>query len=260
MLEIGEDELCRVMERIAERDVPLCVQDAQTSELPSPFSAGDGVLAYYLLELEEPIGGAMLLLHTESAPRGFTLLCQSLGLRLIDAATALFETARARDALRSELARTSEQARRDSLTGLANRLAWDEATVGASIPGSPTSIVQIDCRGLKIANDTHGHDVGDRLLRRVAEIIAASVREHDLVARIGGDEFAVLLPDADEDVSADVTTRIHALLVDEPPIETVLPQVVIGAATTRDGNLAAAQKTADTRMREAKRLTPLRAA
>ena len=252
-------ELCRVMDAIGDRaDFPRCVQDALAAELPAPFSSADGVIAYYLLELPEPVSGVMLLIHTRAAPRGFTLLCQSLGLRLVDAAGALFETALARDNLRAELARSSQEARRDALTGVGNRLSWDEATASFGSPGKPASIVLLDCRGLKHANDTLGHDVGDRLLRRVARIVSASVREGDLVARIGGDEFAVLLTNADETVTAVITERILAAVGAEPPIESVSAAVAIGAATTRDGDLATAQKRADAHMRDAKRLSPLR--
>ena len=116
------------MEEIAERgNVPLCIQDAASNELPSPFSTADGLVSYYLLGFDEPVTAILLVAHTTAAPRGFTLLCQSLGLRLVEAAVPLLTTALSRDGLREDLERAAEQARRDTLTGLANRLAWDEA-------------------------------------------------------------------------------------------------------------------------------------
>ena len=72
------------------------------------------------------------------------------------------------------------------------------------------SIVQLDCRALKRVNDTHGHHAGDRLLQRTAEIITSAVRGNDLVARIGGDEFAILLRGADELVAAMIVDRIES--------------------------------------------------
>ena len=74
------------------------------------------------------------------------------------------------------------------------------------------------------------------------------MREPDLVARIGGDEFAILLVDADETIAAAVVERIEQAVAAEPPIETVQIAVAVGAATTRVGDIAAAQREADARM------------
>jgi diguanylate cyclase (GGDEF)-like protein len=258
-LPVVPGELCEVMDAIAARPgFPLCIQNARSNPLPAPFAPEDGVVAYYVVELTGPVSGLLLLAHREAASRGFTLLCQALALRLVDAAGVLFETALSYDTLRDELARSNREARSDALTGLANRFAWDEALSGFVCASDAASVVQIDCRGLKHANETHGHDVGDQLLRRVAELVASSVGEDDLVARIGGDEFAVLLRHADELRAAAVCERVLGALEREPPIaSSVSAAVVIGAATTRDGNLAGAQKQADTRMRDAKRLAAL---
>jgi diguanylate cyclase (GGDEF)-like protein len=91
---------------------------------------------------------------------------------------------------------TSDLARRDPLTGLSNRLAWEEAIEEFARAQTPIAVVLADVDGLKVANDTHGHDMGDRLLIAVGELLAAgtpSARGADAF-RIGGDEFAVLLP------------------------------------------------------------------
>ncbi len=92
----------------------------------------------------------------------------------------------------------SAQAREDSLTGLPNRRAFDEnlarlaAISGRS--GEPLSLLAIDVDRFKEINDTRGHVVGDQVLAAVAEALRRAGREGDLVARVGGDEFAVLLP------------------------------------------------------------------
>jgi diguanylate cyclase (GGDEF)-like protein len=186
------------MEDIAERgNVPNCIQDAAVNELPSPFSSADGLVSYYLLGFDEPVTAILLVAHTTAAPRGFTLLCQSLGLRLVEAAVPLLTTALSRDSLREDLERAADQARRDTLTGLANRLAWNEAVSRVAVDGRPVSVVQLDCCALKQTNDAFGHHTGDRLLRTISHIVTSSVREPDLVARIGGDEFAILLPETD---------------------------------------------------------------
>ena len=252
---IDRDDLLAPLQFIAERGTfPVCIQQAEIDDLPAPLSSADGVLAYYLLEVKQPQPGVLLLLHTTGGvARGFTLLCQSLGVRLVEAAEPLLAAALLRDTLNAELERAAADARRDPLTGLANRLAWNEALSSASARAdSPASIVQVDCRGLKQINDTDGHGVGDQVLCRVAAALTASVRDGDLVSRLGGDEFAILLSDADEDVTRSIVERIETTLDRDleggPEI-----RLAIGAATSRDGNLEGAQREADARMLEAKR-------
>ena len=252
---IDRDDLLAPLQFIAERGTfPVCIQQAEIDDLPAPLSSADGVLAYYLLEVKQPQPGVLLLLHTTGGvARGFTLLCQSLGVRLVEAAEPLLAAALLRDTLNAELERAAADARRDPLTGLANRLAWNEALSSASARAdSPASIVQVDCRGLKQINDTDGHGVGDQVLCRVAAALTASVRDGDLVSRLGGDEFAILLSNADEDVTRSIVERIETTLDRDleggPEI-----RLAIGAATSRDGNLEGAQREADARMLEAKR-------
>ncbi len=90
----------------------------------------------------------------------------------------------------------------DQLTGLWNRRAWEHfrETEEARCRryGHSACMMSIDLDGLKHANDTYGHEAGDELLRGAARALKGSVREQDVVARIGGDEFAVLLVECDE--------------------------------------------------------------
>jgi diguanylate cyclase (GGDEF)-like protein len=99
-------------------------------------------------------------------------------------------------ALGAAFADTSDLARRDVLTGLANRLAWEESIARCQDLDSPVGVVLADVDGLKVANDRYGHEMGDRLLVAVTDVIARAAGELDgaVVARIGGDEFALLLP------------------------------------------------------------------
>jgi diguanylate cyclase (GGDEF)-like protein len=109
-----------------------------------------------------------------------------------------------------------EQAVTDELTGLPNRRAWNRqlelALVRARRTNLPLSVVVLDVDGLKEINDTRGHAAGDRLLRAITGRWAAAVREADLLGRLGGDEFGVLLEGADEVEAEDVVERLGAAL------------------------------------------------
>jgi diguanylate cyclase (GGDEF)-like protein len=138
------------------------------------------------------------------------------------------------------------EARRDALTGLGNRLAWEEATAEAATPAS-VIVLDVDC--LKLANDSRGHAFGDEVLRRIAAVVRGSVREQDLVARVGGDEIAVLLANADEERCAEATARLRNAFAAAAPLEGFPLSVGLGWATTGPGlTLAEAQRLADARL------------
>jgi len=130
----------------------------------------------------------------------------------------ILHEAAAMDLERSEIHELYGQARRaallDGLTGLGNHRAFqDELTlrVGeARQAGSQLALLLFDVDGLKAINDKHGHAAGDRVLVAVGRIAAAIMRRSDRAFRIGGDEFAVLLPSSDLDVGLAVGRRILA--------------------------------------------------
>ena len=110
-----------------------------------------------------------------------------------------------------ELERTS---REDALTGVANRRRWDELTTEAVDRARRSrgdlAVVLCDIDHFKHVNDRHGHARGDAVLRSVAEHIVGGVRATDEVARIGGDEFAVLCPQTGLHDAADLAARLRS--------------------------------------------------
>lgn len=106
--------------------------------------------------------------------------------------------------------------RSDVLTGLGNRRAVDEA-IAAELnrcerSGRPASLLLIDLDRFKAINDRYGHGFGDEVLRRVGLAIRGCVRDIDTAARIGGDEFVVLLPETEVDTAVYVAIRVRAAI------------------------------------------------
>lgn len=97
----------------------------------------------------------------------------------------------------------------DKLTGLYNRRYFEEEICRLSQSRQlPISIIVGDVNGLKLTNDVFGHEAGDQLLIRTAQILGDSCRKEDLIARWGGDEFIIMLPGASEENAAKVCSRI----------------------------------------------------
>jgi two-component system, cell cycle response regulator len=113
-------------------------------------------------------------------------------------------------------AAVSQQARSDSLTGLPNRRALDERIDEeisiSSHSGRPFGVVMMDLDGFKTINDTYGHECGDDILRQIAKTLQASLRTSDFLARYGGDEMTLILPDTDLPQVAFVARKIQSQL------------------------------------------------
>lgn len=131
----------------------------------------------------------------------------------VGAATALFLARRAMCAQRAQLDELRGQARTDTLTGLSNRRTWEEELprelARARRTRRPVSIIVADLDGFKAVNDTHGHQAGDRLLKTTAAAFRGCLREVDVVARFGGDEFGFVLPDCPEREALNVAERLR---------------------------------------------------
>lgn len=98
---------------------------------------------------------------------------------------------------------------RDALTGLYNRRFFEEELKRLDTKRQlPISIIMADVNGLKIINDSYGHQKGDEVLKKTAEILKSSLRKEDILARQGGDEFAILLPNTDKNECNKILNRI----------------------------------------------------
>ncbi len=117
---------------------------------------------------------------------------------------------RAQGALREEALRMSELASTDRLTGLKNRREFDR--ILGTIPRQPFAVLAIDVDHLKRVNDQFGHEAGDTVLRTVATTLALMLRGWDVIARVGGDEFAAILLDVDPAEAATAAQRLRAAM------------------------------------------------
>ena len=144
---------------------------------------------------------------------------------------------RRRTAIQAQLTRLSCT---DPLTGLPNRRQFDEASVRAPASArrsrTPLSLLVVDADHFKRVNDRYGHAVGDAVLKGLARCLSASVhRPNDLVCRVGGEEFVLLLPDTDRGGALRIAEKVHAevstLAVASAGIEAGSVTVSIGLAT-----------------------------
>jgi len=177
------------------------------------------------------------------------------------------------DKLEKRLTEIQKIASRDSLTGLLNRDGFIERAkrififAGQAqtekerretlVERKELSVLFIDLDNLKPLNDTHGHGTGDAVLIEVGKALKAQIRQVDLASRLGGDEFMVLLYDADKDIGEKVVTKIHKKLEEPVTINGVEIKVEVscGVASTSEGfnNVEDIMKLADERMYEVKK-------
>ncbi len=132
---------------------------------------------------------------------------------------------------------SADRARRDVLTGLRNRLAWEEAVAHHGARPNPVGVVLADVDGLKATNDALGHDAGDRLLVAIAHVLlGVTPHEHGaMAARLGGDEFGILLPGALADRAEEVATRLRASLRGDPSPSGPSVSASVGWGLARSG-------------------------
>ncbi len=141
------------------------------------------------------------------------------------------------------------EAATDDLTGLPNRRAFDEQLARelrrAHRDGGEVALALLDLDRFKQLNDSSGHLAGDRALRVLADVIRNEVRGRDWPARVGGDEFAVLLPRADAEQATRVADRLRAAIEDEFADGPLALLASVGVATSGGRELSADQLLAE---------------
>jgi two-component system, cell cycle response regulator len=164
--------------------------------------------------------------------------------------------------LRSNYERSLTLALTDPLTGIYNRRFLD-AHLGSVLhqmheQGKPVSVVMIDIDHFKAVNDTYGHDAGDEVLRSTAQRILDNIRSFDMAARLGGEEFVVVMPDTPQEDAMAAAERLRARIAESPVAtlggRTIAITASLGvAASIRGDNSAVLLKRCDQALYGAKR-------
>jgi diguanylate cyclase len=142
--------------------------------------------------------------------------------------------------LREEVVLRRAESLTDALTGVANRRAFDQKLAALFKDEQAVGLLMIDIDHFKAINDTHGHVFGDQVLRLIGSVIGSNVRDGDLVARIGGEEFALVMAGAGESEALIVAEKIRKAIAARKIVKRGSGSVVakvsisVGIATRRE--------------------------
>lgn len=246
---------------VARRGETIVVPDVASHPLfTTSRPTGLGAIVSLPLKLGDRVVGVMNLTYRES--HDFTETELRLLRLLGDQAAIAIERARLHGLV-------SQEARTDALTGLPNRRALDERlsdeVLRATRYQHHFSLLMMDLDGFKLINDTHGHPTGDAVLQQVARNMLRAIRDTDFLARYGGDEFALLMPETDETSALLVANKLW--LAATTGFDLPLPELYngrfslsIGLATfpTKASDAASLLSAADRALYEVKRKRRLR--
>jgi diguanylate cyclase (GGDEF)-like protein len=222
-------------------DVPIAKKVAVSSYIGVPLVFGDGSLFGTLCGISP-------------TPQSEKLMDDLPMIELLASMLSALLVAEQRVAMETRSAATArDMASRDGMTGLLNRRGWDEAVeleeARCKRYASNVCVLSLDLDGLKKVNDIQGHEAGDVLLRKAADVIAKTIRDTDIAARVGGDEFAIMAIESDEAAANVLVTRLKAAMK-EASVEASIGYAARGIKT----NIALAWQLADEAMYAQKRL------
>lgn len=243
--------------RMVQGDGPRCAPD--TSKVPAyaeaPIAKKVSVSSYIGVPLCFGDGSLFgTLCGISPVPQSEKLIDELPMIELMASMLSALLVAEQRVMLETRSAATArDMASRDGMTGLLNRRGWDEAVETEESRckryASNVCVLSLDLDGLKKVNDIQGHEAGDLLLRRAADVIAKTVRDTDVAARVGGDEFAILAIESDETAARILVARLQSAMKDAS-VEASIGYAPRNAKT----NIALAWQQADEAMYAQKRL------
>ncbi len=223
------------------KEAPIGKQVDISSYIGIPISTADGNLF-----------GTLCAINPEPMPESMADENEFIELQA-NLLGALLEMELKSQNVQRELERVQAESERDELTGLYNRRGWEKLLAmeedRCSRYGSPSSIFMIDLDNLKTINDDEGHQQGDKSLANIAQLLLNVTRPFDVVARVGGDEFAILAVEANESLAEKLAFRINNELQENNVMASV-------GWATRDPRktLTIAYKNADEMMYKQKKL------
>jgi two-component system cell cycle response regulator len=192
---------------------------------------GDGLRLISELRSHPDTRHAVIVIQDEASEPGTVPLALDLGANVVLSGSfdaeeialrldRLLARKRETDALRASFDRRLDLAVRDPLTGLYNR-RYAEAYLAriskeAERTGKPFALMLLDLDRFKRVNDTHGHSTGDQVLRETARRLMANVREIDLVARHGGEEFLIAMPETSLTTASVAAERLRRVIAEAP--------------------------------------------